>query len=187
MLGFSSLSETPLATLSGDGIRIESSASLDSTFLLSPELNVKYFPRVDLNVDWNILSSAINRSNISGDLLNEFELAVDSLIRIPASGNLQNSSLLLSDSLIKIVNSLDLSVNSILDSSSLLKVLGSANLNVNSIVDGTISSISFNGADLQVIAVIDANFSRVNGDIVYYVVYADKIKPFNMNIVRVKK
>ena len=60
-------------------------------------------------------------------------------------------------------------------------------VNINSILDGTFASISYNSADLNIIAIIDANFSQVNRDIVYYVVYTDKIKPFNMNIVRVKK
>lgn len=187
MLGFSSLSETPLATLSGDAIRLESSASLGSSFLVDSRINLKYFPQVELPINSLFFGDGINRSNISSDLLNRFELAIDSLIQIPVFGNLNLESSLSSDFLIKIISETLIGVNSNLESSSLLKVLGSSNININSILDGTIASLSFNGADLQVIGIIDASFSQINRDIVYYVVYTDKIKPFNMTIVRVKK
>ena len=186
MLGFSALSETAFATLSGDAIRLESSANLDSNFILIPQLNIKYLPQVDLTIDSQFLSDAINRSSISSDLLNKFELAIDSLIQIPVSADIVNGSSLSSDYAMNVIAETLLQVNSNLESSSLLKILASSDINISSILDATITTLSFNGADLQIIAVIDASFSQVNQDIVYYVVYTNKIKPFNMTIARVK-
>ena len=186
MLGFAAFSEAPFATLNGDAIRLESSANLDSSFILNPQINIKYFPQIDLKIDSQILSDAISRSNISSDLLNKFELAIDSLIQVPASADFSNNSSISTDYSIRVISETLLQINSNLESFPLLKVIAGSNINISSVLDATIATLSFNGANLQIIAVIDATFSQVNRDVVYYVVYTDKIKPFNMTIVRVK-
>ena len=53
-------------------------------------------------------------------------------------------------------------------------------------IDTNLSNTAFVSANLDIVTILQANFSQKNGDIVYYVVYTDKIKPFNLTIARVK-
>ena len=186
MLGFASLSEAPFATLSGDAIRLESSASLDSSFLLSPDLSAIYFSQQTFNIDSNLLLDSINRSYISSELLSEFQLTLDSFIAISSDANLNVESQVLSQSLIQIINQITIDSNTSIQSDSFIRSLISTDLNIEFSVDANPANISFNSVNFEIIATLQSNFSQVNRDIVYYVLYREKNKPFTLNIARVK-
>jgi len=186
MLGFSSLSETPFSTLSGAAIRLESSAILDSSFLVSAVPSLTYFQNQTFHIESNLLAEAINRSNISADLISSFELSLDNFIRLQESASVSTDFNLDSSGFIKVLSDVILQSDFDIKSDPLIKILGSTDFNseINFIANPT--NISFNSADFEIIAAFQANFSQVNGDVVYYIVYTDKVKSFNMNILRVK-
>jgi hypothetical protein len=186
MLGFASLCEAPLSTLSGDAIRLESSALLDSNFILESTLSARYFPQQILTIDTNLLLDAVNRSNISSNLITQFDLAINSLIRTSGSSAISIDTSIQTNNIIKILNDILIQSNIDMQLSSFIKTVGSSNLPINFLLEPVLSNTSFNSADLEIVMAFQSNFSQVNGDIVYYIVYTDKIKPFNMTIARVK-
>lgn len=186
MLGFSSLSEAPFATLSGDAIRLESSALLDSNFLLDPKLSLIYYPQQTLSIDMDLLSDSYLISNINADLQSQFDLLVDSFVQISNTTDLASSFSIESSAYLKIISDILLGSNIDLSLAPLIKTYVDSELDIIFRVDPILSNTSFVSANLEIITMLQADFSRKNGDIVYYIVYTDKIKPFNLTIARVK-
>ena len=186
MLGFSALGEAPLAALSGDAIRIESSTLLDSNFLLDSSLSLKYFPQQILNIDTSILSDSKVVSNISTELAARFDLSLSSLVQISNSTDLSSTFSVDGSAILKVISDALLQTNVDLSLASLVKTYAASDINILFNIDPVLSNTAFVSANLEILTILQADFSRVNGDIVYYVVYTDKIKPFNLTIARVK-
>jgi len=186
MLGFASLCEAPLSTLSGDAIRLEFSSLLDSNFSLDSKLSLTYFPKQTLSIDTSLINDSKLVSNVSSNLITQFDSSINSLIRIASLSTLSSSFSVDAIAYLKIISDVLLQNNIDLSLASSIKTYADSELDMLFKLDPVLSSTAFVSADLQIIMALKADFSRSNGDIVYYVVYTDKIKPFNLTIARVK-
>jgi hypothetical protein len=186
MLGFTCLSEVPLSTLSGDAIRIESSAVLDSFSSLTPTLSAIYYPQQILNINAGFLADSIVRLNSSAEINANVVTLADSLVEIISDATISSQAGSQNSAIINILNQLALQGFGGSDISSYIRTLASAELNIDGELYPFPKLVSFNSADLNVVAAFQSNFSISNPDFVYYIVYTEKVKPFNLTIVRVK-
>jgi hypothetical protein len=131
-----------------------------------PFASIKLYPNSKFDIQ-SILSSNGNIDIVSNSIF-----SVDSKVAGKVLSRAIGNANLLAESSINL--------------SPFFKTYLSSNIEVLSNFESLLTAKFFESANFEVVAVLSSNISQINRDIVYYVVYTDKVQPFNMFIARVK-
>lgn len=182
----------------------------NTIFLNKSEISANYLSLVNSNSVLDVyskleLNSYLSNSNSaifaqSTELLTFAKIKFFSSSDLPAISSLEsfsNSKLLLDSTFIsncelissilsRTVGNVILPVDSKFELSQYIKSHIDLNLNIKSELTLVPSIKFFDSSNFEVVAILSGNISQVNRDIVYYILYVDKIRPFNLYIAKVK-
>lgn len=106
--------------------------------------------------------------------------------KLPSQSMFSTDVDLVSEVLSRTIGNIVLPINSTFELDQYIKSYIDLNLDAQSNLIFNPSTVSFNSSNFQIVGILSGNISQVNRDIVYYMLYMDKIKPFNLYIAKVK-
>lgn len=131
--------------------------------------------------------STIQFYQVADTMSADSSISSDGSILVAVNSNLDISSQFSPEYLIYALGLSEFAANSSFSAVQYITALNSVALQVDSNLYAAINAInSNNSANFEVVALLAANLSQMNGDIVYYIVYTDKVKSFNLTIARTK-
>lgn len=106
--------------------------------------------------------------------------------KLPSQSMFSTDVDLVSEVLSRTIGNIVLPISSTFELDQYIKSYIDLNLDTQSNLIFNPSTVSFNSSNFQIVGILSGNISQVNRDIVYYMLYMDKIKPFNLYIAKVK-
>lgn len=171
---------------------------LNQLFEIQQAQNISVVSSLELNnyIDSYLVNNLLASSNLIelskivfySDSLAEVSTGFnnESVIQMPNSIGLSSESELIAEKFINILSSIELSANSDLLSVSKFDSYRSVELLAEGNIYNNIKSIVENSTDLEIVGVLSSNLSITNRDIVYYILVMNKLKPFELRVLRSK-